>query len=104
VVSYGGTTDDHEEAVLFIEYDVTPEGAIDLVALINATEQNGEDADGSAWMAWRVEQFDDDGLGCVGVPSAERALMEETEDSEQLRAIVERLILADRATKELEQA
>jgi hypothetical protein len=95
---------DHEETVLFIEYDVTPQGAIDLVALINATEENGDDADGAAWMAWRVEQFDDDGLGCVGVSPSELALMEETEDVEQLRAIVERLILADRATKERERA
>jgi hypothetical protein len=94
---------DHEETVLFIEYDVTPRGAIELVALINATEQDGDDVDGSAWMAWRVEQFDDDGLGCVGVPSDELALMEGTEDAEQLRAIVERLILADRATKERER-
>jgi hypothetical protein len=95
---------DHEETVLFIEYDVTPQGVIELVALINATEQSGDDADGSGWMAWRVEQFDDDGLGCVGVPPAELALLEETEDPEQLRGIVERLILADRATKEQERS
>ena len=37
--------------VLFIEYDVTPSGEIELVALINAVEENGEDTDGSAWMA-----------------------------------------------------
>jgi hypothetical protein len=95
---------EHEETVLFIEYDVTPQGAIELVALINATEQNGDDADGSEWMAWRVEQFDDDGLGCVGVPAAELTLLEETEGAEQRRAIVERLILADRATKERERS
>jgi hypothetical protein len=95
---------DHEGTVLFIEYDVTPQGAIELVALINATEQNGDDVDGSEWMAWRVEQFDDDGLGCVGVPPADLALMEETEDAAPLRAIVERLVLADRAAKEQEQS
>ena len=60
---------DHEETLLFIEYDVTAEGVIELVALINATEQSGDDADGAAWMAWRVATFDDDGLGCVAVPA-----------------------------------
>jgi hypothetical protein len=86
--------------VLFIEYDVTPEGEIELVALISATEQNGEDADGADWMAWRVATFDDDGLGCVGVRPDQLARMEETEDTGQLRAIVEEIVLADRAGKE----
>ena len=54
--------------MLFIEYDVTPNGEIELVALINAVEENGDDIDGSDWMAWRAAEFDDDGLGCVGVP------------------------------------
>jgi len=86
--------------LLFIEYDVTPEGSIELVALINAVEENDADPDGADWMAWRVEAFDDDGLGCVGVPPDQLALMEETDDTDELRAIVERIILADRATKE----
>ena len=86
--------------VLFIEYDVTASGEIELVALIDAVEENGEDDAGTEWMAWRSAEFDDDGLGCVGVPPAELELMEQTEDPEQLRAIVERLILADRAAKE----
>jgi hypothetical protein len=86
--------------VVFIEYDVTPEGQIELVALINAVEENGEDDDGSAWMAWRAAEFDDDGLGSVGVSPEDLALMESTEDPDQLRAIVERIILADRAAKE----
>jgi hypothetical protein len=86
--------------VLFIEYDVTEEGAIELVALINAAERNGEDADGSAWLGWRVATFDDDGLGCVGVTPEELALLEETDDPAQVRAIVEGIVLADRATKE----
>ena len=60
---------DHEGTLLFIEYDVTAQGEIELVALINATEQSGDDADGAAWMEWRVDTFDDDGLGCVGVPA-----------------------------------
>ena len=86
--------------MLFIEYDVTAQGEIELVALINATEQSGDDADGAAWMEWRVDAFDDDGLGCVGVPADRLALMEETDDVDQLRAIVEGIVLADRAAKE----
>ena len=86
--------------MLFIEYDVTPEGSIELVALINAVEKNGADTDGADWMAWRASSFDDDGLGCVGVPPSQLALMEQTDDADELRAIVERVILADRATKE----
>ena len=91
---------DREGSVLFIEYDVTPTGEIELVALINAVEENGEDTDGSAWMAWRAGEFDDNGLGCVGVREDQLAAMEETEDAEALRAVVERIILDDRATKE----
>ena len=86
--------------MLFIEYDVTPEGSIELVALINAVEENEADPDGADWMAWRVAAFDDGGLGCVGVPPSQLALMEETDDTDELRAIVERIILADRASKE----
>jgi hypothetical protein len=86
--------------LLFIEYDVTPQGEIGLVALINAVEENGDDADGRDWLAWRVTEFGDDGLGCVGVPASQLALMEQTEDPDELRSIVERIILADRATKE----
>ena len=90
--------------MLFIEYDVTAHGEIELVALINATEEDGADPDGTDWMAWRTRSFDDNGMGCVGVPAAQLALMEETDDTEELRAIVERIILADRATKEAAQA
>jgi hypothetical protein len=86
--------------VLFIEYDVTPTGEIELVALINAVEENGDDADGSDWMTWRSAEFADDGMGCVGVPAAQLAQMEQTDDPEQLRTIVERIILDDRAAKE----
>ena len=85
--------------MLFIEYDVTPEGVIELVALINAVEENGDDPDGEHWMAWRAE-FEDGGLGCVGVAAEDLTLMEETEDPDDLAAIVERIILADRVTKE----
>jgi hypothetical protein len=93
---------DEVGSVLFIEYDVTPTGEIELVALINALEVDGGDLDGSDWMAWRSAEFEDDGLGCVGVPPTELARMEETEDPDQLRAIVEGIILSDRAGKEKE--
>ena len=85
--------------MLFIEYDVGDDGMIEIVGLINAVEENDEDPLGEEWMAWR-QSFDDNGLGCVAVSPEDLTLMESTEDPEQLRAIVERVILADRATKE----
>jgi hypothetical protein len=94
---------EREATLLFIEYDVTAQGEIEVVALINAVEENGDDVDGEDWMAWRVSEFDDNGLGCVGVPASELAPMESTEDADELRGIVERVILADRATKEKQQ-
>jgi hypothetical protein len=86
--------------MLFIEYDVDAQGQIELVALINAVEEQGEDEDGSAWLAWRRAEFDDDGLGCVGVTPDDLAALEDTGDPEQLRVMVERIVLADRAVKE----
>lgn len=86
--------------MLFIEYDVHSDGEIELVALVNAIDEDGHDPDGSSWLQWRVAEFDDDGLGCVGVSSVDLALMEQTDDPDQLRAIVERIILADRSAKE----
>lgn len=86
--------------MFFIEYDVTPQGEIQLVALINAVEENGEDDDGAEWLGWRVAEFDDGGAGCVGVPASQLVLLEQTEDPDELRTIVEHIILADRATKE----
>lgn len=86
--------------MLFIEYDVHPDGEIELVALVNAVDEDRYDPDGSSWLQWRSAEFDDDGLGCVGVSPTDLALMEETEDPDQLRTIVERIILADRSAKE----
>jgi hypothetical protein len=86
--------------MLFIEYDVDAQGQIELIALINAVEEQGEDEDGGAWLAWRRSEFDDGGLGCVGVTPDELRLMEATDDPEVLRTLVERIVLADRATKE----
>lgn len=86
--------------MLFIEYDVQPSGEIELVALVNAIDEDGHDPDGSSWLQWRVEEFDDGGLGCVGVAPADLALMEQTDDPDELRAIAERIILADRSLKE----
>lgn len=85
--------------MLFIEYDVAENGRIELVALINAVEEDGEDSDGEAWMTWRAEH-EDAGMGCVGVTQEDLKTMEQTEDPDELAAIVERIILADRATKE----
>jgi hypothetical protein len=85
--------------LLFIEYDVHDDGAIELVALVNAVEEDGQDTDGAAWLAWRATH-EDGGWGCVGVPPGDLAAMESTEDPDELAAIVERVVLADRAGKE----
>jgi len=85
---------------LAIEYDVTPEGVIELVGLINAVEEDGTDPDGEAWLAWR-RAHEDGGLGCVLVPPGDLSRMEATEDPDELRAIVEDVILADRRAKEV---
>ena len=85
--------------MLFIEYDVGGDGTIEVVGLISAIEENDDDPLGEDWMSWR-QSFDDNGLGCVAVSPEDLTLMESTDDPEQIRVIVERLILADRATKE----
>jgi hypothetical protein len=85
---------------LAIEYDVTPDGVIELVGLINAVEEDGADPEGEAWLAWR-RAHDDAGLGCVIVPPADLSRMEAAEDPDELRAIVEDVILADRRAKEV---
>lgn len=85
--------------MLFIEYDVHEDGEIELVALINAVEEDGQDPDGEAWISWR-KAHEDAGMGCAAVPPEELARLEATEDPEELRAIVERIILDDRAGKE----
>jgi hypothetical protein len=86
--------------MLFIEYDVHPDGQIELVGLIDAVEEDGQDPDGTAWFAWRSAEFDDNGMGCVAVLHDDLALMERTDDASELCTIVERIILADRASKE----
>ena len=85
--------------MLFIECDVKDDGMIELAGLINAIEEHDEDPLGEDWMSWR-QSFDDNGLGCVAVSPEDLTLMESTDDPEQIRAIAERVILADRATKE----
>lgn len=85
--------------MLFIEYDVNTDGEIEIVALVNAVEEDNQDPDGEAWMAWRATH-EDGGMGCVAVSRADLAAMESTESSEELRAIVEGIILTDRVSKE----
>lgn len=86
--------------MLFIEYDVDDAGTIEIVALVNAIEEDGLDEDGAAWLAWR-STHEDAGMGCVAVSQADLTAMESTETPEELSAIVERVILSDRATKEV---
>jgi len=86
-------------ALLFIEYDVSADGTIELVALVNAVQEDGQDPDGNAWLAWRATH-EDGGMGCAAVSPADLAAMEGAGGAEDLRAIVERVVLADRATKE----
>lgn len=85
--------------MLFIEYDVNKDGEAELIALVNAVEEDDQDPEGEAWLAWRAIH-DDEGMGCVGVAPADLKAMESTEHPEELRAIVERIILDDRANKE----
>jgi hypothetical protein len=86
--------------LLFIEYDVDAEGQIELVGLINAVESAGLDPDGEAWLSWRCSGFDDEGLGCAAVGAGDLEEMESARDPDELRSVVERIILADRAAKE----
>lgn len=85
--------------MLAVEYDVTPDGQIELVALINVVDEEGSDPDGEASLAWR-RSHEDGGLGCAPIPPAELAPMEATEHPDELRGIVESVILADRRAKE----
>ncbi len=85
--------------MLAIEYDVDERGEIELVALVNAVEENGEDPDGEHWLVWR-RSFEDEGWGCAPVPPEDLRLLESTEDRGELAAIVERIVLADRAAKQ----
>jgi len=85
--------------VLAIEYDVRPDGIIELVALVNAVDEDGHDPDGTLWLAWR-RGHEDGGMGCAPVPPAELAAMEATDDPDELWGIVEGVVLADRAAKE----
>jgi hypothetical protein len=85
--------------MLAIEYDVSEAGHIELVALVNAVSEDGEDPDGAAWLAWR-RSFDDGGMGCAPVAPDDLRRLETTEDPDRLRRLVESLVLADRAAKQ----
>jgi hypothetical protein len=84
--------------MLAIEYDVGEDGVIELVALVNAVDEEGDDPEGEAWLAWR-RGHEDGGMGCAPVPPAELAAMEASTDPLELRAVVERVVMADRAAK-----
>ncbi len=85
--------------MLFIEYDVGVNGVIDIVALVNAVEEHGEDPLGEEWLSWR-RSFDDHAMGCAAVSPEDLSLMESTDDPAMLANIVERIILTDRRSKE----
>jgi hypothetical protein len=85
--------------MLFVEYDVMDDGQIELVALINAVDEDGSDPTGEVWLTWR-RSHEDGGHGCAPVPPGDLALMESAQDPDELAAIVERILLADRRTKE----
>jgi hypothetical protein len=86
--------------MLFIEYDVAPDGMMKVVGLINAVDSDDEDPEGAARLAWRRTQFDDGGLGCAAVDPAALVRMESAQDADALRAVVEEILLADRSIKE----
>ncbi len=85
--------------MLFIEYDWRDDGEIELVGLINAVEEDSQDPDGEAWLGM-AEDPRGRRHGVRRCAPDDLTTMEETEDPEELRRIVERIILADRATKE----
>jgi hypothetical protein len=84
--------------MLFVEYDVDQEGMIEIVALINAIEEDDLDRDGAQWLAWR-SSHEDGGFGCVAVPMELLEKMENTEDANELRSLVEALVVEDHTAK-----
>jgi hypothetical protein len=80
--------------MLAIEYDV------DIVALVNAVDEDGEDPTGEAWLARRRSH--EDGGMARGRPE-DVARLEATEDTKGLRSLIERIVLEDRASKEAPQ-
>ena len=75
--------------MLFIEYDVHPSGQIELVALINAVEEDGLDPDGAAWLTWRSRRLRRQRNGLRGRSPRRSRADGETDDAAELRAIVE---------------
>lgn len=53
--------------MLALECDVTHEGHIELVAIINAVDEEGSDPEGVARLQWR-RSHEDGGLGCAPIP------------------------------------
>jgi hypothetical protein len=86
--------------MLFIEYDVAADGVMEVVGLVNAVESDDRDPLGDAWLAWRRTEFEDGGLGCAAVAPADLVRMESARDADALHAVVEEILLADRAAKQ----
>ena len=87
--------------MLFLEYDVDEAGMIEIVAVIDAFEEDGNDPDASEWRAWR-STLSDAGHGFVAVPDDLEAAIEDERDPGEVLDLIEELILADRRTKEAE--
>ena len=84
--------------MLFIEYDVDDAGLIEVIAVIDAFEQDGLDPDASEWIDWR-KSFEDAGHGCVGVPVELEEAIDAEQSPTELLDRIEMLILADRSSK-----
>ena len=84
--------------MLFIEYDVDDAGLIEVVAVIDAFDEDGLDPDASEWIDWR-NSFEDAGHGCVAVPVEIEEAIDAPESPSEVLDRIEMLILADRISK-----
>jgi hypothetical protein len=84
--------------MLFIEYDHDDEENVQLIALIDASEENDEDPSGEHWLEWR-RSLDDKGIGCCPVTEADNERMDAIADPNELRHFVMGVVRADAAAK-----
>ncbi len=85
--------------MLFIEYDVDEEGLIEVVAVVDAYEEDDLDPGATEWIAWR-NSFEDGGHGFVAVPQDLEEAIEADHDPGELLDRIEKLIVTDRIAKE----